>query len=92
MAWYWLSFVNNERPKGDRFVGALLIEAPSFDLAIVRSLMDGLNPGGDVEGFAVAPEYEGRVAILREEGMTYRLLSKAEALSIDERFEGEEER
>lgn len=91
MNWYWLSFVHHDRPKGDKFVGALLIEANSFQAAIASSWMLKLNPGGEVQGFAVPKKYLDRVAILRNEGMTYRLLSKAEALSIDQRFGESEE-
>jgi hypothetical protein len=86
MTWYWLSFVDPERPKGDKFVGALLIESNTFAAAIATSWLLKLNPGGEVQGFAVPAEFEERVEILRNEGMTYRLLSKAEALSIERRF------
>jgi hypothetical protein len=82
MSWWWMSFCDAARPKGERFLGGLLIEAnDEFDL-IARSHMLSLNPGGEIQFFRVPKEYEERI----EPSMTYRLLSRAECEAIERKY------
>jgi hypothetical protein len=49
---WWLSFVQEDRPEGDRFVGVVLVDAcRSFDEAFLRASMAGANPHGQVVGY-----------------------------------------
>jgi len=46
--WWYLSFVDDDRPKGDRFVGACWVKAGGPTLAIQSAHVYGINPGGQV--------------------------------------------
>jgi hypothetical protein len=74
MTWWWLSFVDPERPRGQRFLGGALVEAYTIGDAIRACWQMGINPGGEVMSFAVPPEYEYRL----DPSITNRLLTKAE--------------
>lgn len=50
MTVYWLSFADPQRPKGERFLGAAVVEADTFAEAIKRSWSHGCNPGGEIQG------------------------------------------
>jgi hypothetical protein len=45
---FWLSFADPDRPKGDQFLGATLIEADDAMDAVRKAWKAGLNPGGEV--------------------------------------------
>jgi hypothetical protein len=85
MAWRWMSFCDPARPKGSKFLGALLIEAADSDDALMRSHLLGLNPGGEVVSFEVPQEYVARI----EPAMTYRLLSRAECETFERKYAGQ---
>ena len=74
MTYWWLSFTDNTRAEGDRFLGGCIIEASSFGEAINEAWRRKINPGGEVMGFEVPCEYE---AIIPRFGVN-RLLSKDE--------------
>lgn len=46
---WWLSFADSERPKGQQFLGAAVVEAPSHLDAVLKSHRLSINPGGEVE-------------------------------------------
>jgi hypothetical protein len=48
--WWWLSFVDTDLPAGSQFLGAVMVEAPNFLLAVQEALLRGINPGGEVQG------------------------------------------
>lgn len=78
--WWWLSFVDEERPEGDRFLGVLLIDAPSDTAAVMRAHMLGLNPGGEVAMW-------GPLTAEDVAKMNYpprKLLTRAEIAAFDE--------
>ena len=76
---FWISFADPTRPKGSQFLGALIIEAPSFHLAVQLAHTRGVNPGGEVQGLPVEPQ----TAVLITPGWKDRLLTRAECESFD---------
>jgi hypothetical protein len=46
--WIYLSFVDPDRPEGDRFLGACWVKAGGFTTALQISHARGINPGGEV--------------------------------------------
>lgn len=46
--WFYLSFVDDDRPKGDRFIGACWVKAGGPTIALQKAHMLGCNPGGHV--------------------------------------------
>lgn len=46
--WWWLSFCEVDRPKGEQFVGCAIVFADSPELAPLRAHHLGINPGGEV--------------------------------------------
>lgn len=48
MTYYWLSFVDDARPKGQRFLGGCLVEATSGSKAVMEAWKQKCNPGGEV--------------------------------------------
>jgi hypothetical protein len=75
MIW-WLSFADPDKPAGQQFLGACLVEAPAFVLAAFVARARGCNPGGECRGFEIPPD------LAREHGLgpevMDRLFSKAE--------------
>jgi hypothetical protein len=52
MTW-WLSFVDEAKPEGERFLGVVLVDAWTFREAIDLSHQHKVNPGGQVAGWSV---------------------------------------
>lgn len=50
MTYWWLSFADSDLPVGQQFLGAAVVEAPSFVAAVLLSHALGINPGGEVKG------------------------------------------
>lgn len=48
MAFFYLSFCDPKRPKGQQFLGATVVEAPDPKSAVDIALLLGINPGGEV--------------------------------------------
>jgi hypothetical protein len=74
--WWAISFADPGRPEGEQFLGLVVVPGPSFESAILRSHIMGVNPGGEAAGIAIL---DGR---LPTESWRNRLLSKAEALEL----------
>lgn len=51
--WWWLSFADADRPKGQQALGVAIVKAPHLVLAIKKAWALGINPGGEVMGFIV---------------------------------------
>lgn len=71
-AWWWLSFADPDRPKGEQFLGVAIVRARGLGLAITRCHQLKINPGGQVQGYEIPPD----VKIV--EGTADRLLSRKE--------------
>lgn len=78
--WY-MSFCDPRKPKGQQFLGALILEAHSFEEALIISHLTKLNPGGEIQYFEIYEE-------AREFCHPYmnRLMQRAEAESISDKF------
>lgn len=53
MFWY-LSFADPRKPKGQQWLGAVIVEAPNFIRAVDRAHLLGINPGGEVKGWVLS--------------------------------------
>jgi hypothetical protein len=51
--WWWLSFADPRKPKGQQFLGACLVQGYGLGTAIQEARRRGINPGGEVKGSAV---------------------------------------
>jgi hypothetical protein len=58
MTYYWLSFVDNERPLGDRFLGGCLVQASSSKAAVIEAWQQHCNPGGEAVIVEISPPHE----------------------------------
>lgn len=67
----WLSFCDPDKPKGEQFLGVVIMWAPGLAHAIDRAWKLGINPGGQVLSYVTNP------AGVRPEDFD-RLLTKAE--------------
>jgi len=47
MPLYYMSFCNSDRPIGDQFIGAYILEAPSANIAVTRANID-IGVSGEV--------------------------------------------
>jgi hypothetical protein len=74
VTYFWLSFVDDTRPKGEQFLGGCAVEADSVEQAIRRAWALGINPGGEVAAVQVPKHLEKN---LTRYGLD-RLLTKAE--------------
>ena len=62
MSFWWLSFCDPDRPKGMQFLGGCIVEADSLKDAIQVAWRHDCNPGGEVMGHKILPEYECNVS------------------------------
>lgn len=58
MLW-WLSFADSRLPKNRQFLGAAVVEAPSFLEAVLKAYKLKINPGGEVKAVEIPPEKMG---------------------------------
>jgi len=77
LGWWWLSFIDDRLPEGQRFVGVAIVEGHGVGSATIHADEIGINPGGEVQaselfGDAIPPE-----------ALRNRLLSKAELVEAD---------
>ena len=73
--WFYLSFVDLNRPKGTRFVGACYLEAESLPQAIALSHALGINPGGEIKAWELPDDAVDAVVPLADR---FRLLTREE--------------
>lgn len=76
--WWWLSFADGDKPKGQQFLGVAVVHALGLGDATMQAHRLGINPGGEVLGIP-APAW-----VKPPQEYTHRLLTKAEAQSLDE--------
>ena len=94
--WYWLSFVDPEKPEGERFLGVSIVEIsdddpiPSFGLSIEEMAEKGkvawhfFQAVGKTHRLGINPGGEVRGELLDrapDPAFVGRLLNKAEALA-----------
>ena len=72
MSYWWLSFVDNRRPQGQRFLGATIVVAADVKDAVQEARRLGINPGGEVSLI------EFPAAVPPNPNWINRLVSKAE--------------
>lgn len=71
-AWYWLSFIDPDRPQGRRFLGVAVVRAEGPLSATNKAHDLGINPGGEVaiirlpDDYKVIPEYVHRLLRVEE--------------------------
>jgi hypothetical protein len=68
---WWLSFADPDKPKGQQFLGVVIVRAPGFVSAIELANSLGLNPWGAVRGEEIdptdiAPEHFNRLLSQKE--------------------------
>jgi len=73
MSVYWLSFVDTNRPEGDKFLGVAIVHGTDPQDAVATAWTLGCNPGGEVMILGPIPE-----DIYADTDMC-RLLDRAEA-------------
>jgi hypothetical protein len=77
MSWWWLSFVDPDRPKGERFLGVCVVEAPDLRSAIRAAWKAKCNPGGEVGSWEIEPsEQTPEQRALLERTPKYTLMSR----------------
>jgi hypothetical protein len=80
MTYYWLSFVDDARPEGDRFLGGCLVQASSPKEAVVEAWHQQCNPGGEAAIVEITPPYETNIAKFQ----LNHLYGKAEIVAMNE--------
>lgn len=58
MPLYWLSFVDGDRPRGERFLGVAIVEALNEFVVIPAAWAAGVNPGGEVQFVQIPNEMD----------------------------------
>lgn len=53
MTTWWLSFCDTARPKGQAFLGVILVDAPTFLEAVAWTHSLRVSPGGEVNGYVI---------------------------------------
>ena len=75
-SWWWLSFVDPQKPDGQRFLGVAIVEGYGVASAAIRARELGVNPGGDVKAVELtgdgipAPEFRNRLLDINEVSRT----------------------
>lgn len=80
---WWLSYTDSSKPAGKQFLGVNIIQAGDIAVAITKSWLLNINPGGAIkfmgplEAEWIAPEWRDR------------LLTRDEAMSVPDPFRTE---
>jgi hypothetical protein len=82
---HWLSFADPTAPRGSQFLGAVILRAHDFDDAIKQAWRDGINPGGEVVGTQIPPEYDDMVPASSQR----RLLNREESVALMALLDGD---
>lgn len=54
--WWYLSFADPDAPSGGQWLGACIVQAPTFPNAVMMSKTLECNPGGEVVGLPFPPD------------------------------------
>lgn len=80
---WWLSFADASLPKGEQFLGAVIIDGVADMITAIRAAhAAGINPGGDVVA-QMLPEHASQIV---RDDETFKLLDKPTALALDGEF------
>ena len=80
--WWWLSFVDNGRPRGDRFLGVSIVPGAGLEGSVRSAWALDCNPGGEVKGAPIP------CRLLPAAEWRERLLTKGEALELSAWMDG----
>lgn len=82
--WFWISYADPDLPEGHRFLGVVILKAPTLDTAPIVSHALNLSPGGA----ALFAEIEGdeMLRVIHPE-YTYRLLNVEEVHTLQSKLE-----
>ncbi len=72
LSWFWLSFADAGKPRGEQFLGVVILQARDSRHAHMESHRLGLNPGGEVLIYPTTEpheQYRNRVLSRIEAGM-----------------------
>ena len=72
--WFWLSFADPDKPKGEQYLGVVIVQGINPRDAHMRSHELGLNPGGEM--IAMRMDHEP------DEQYVNRILTEAEAREL----------
>jgi hypothetical protein len=78
LKWFWLSFCDIEAPKGQQFLGVVILQADCAMNAVTLSHTNHINPGGEVQIVELYDEFATNIP----EVMRYRLLTRHEVETI----------
>jgi hypothetical protein len=78
--WWWLSFVDTDRPEGARFLGVAIVQAYGVTTAAMLTHDMGINPGGEVAAVPIPPDLHP------PPDACDRLLTRAEAEEVSRAF------
>lgn len=78
LVWWWMSFVDNDRPEGDKFVGACIVQAHGVVTAAMQAHDKKCNPGGAVQAVPF-PEHVD----LSDSGWINRVLTREQCAQFD---------
>jgi ABC-type proline/glycine betaine transport system ATPase subunit len=74
---FWLSFCDPDKPEGERFLGAAIVEATDLREALKVTWRLKINPGGEVLSVEIPDD-----VTLEPNDCMNRLLTKAEAEAV----------
>jgi hypothetical protein len=93
MASFWISFMDQERPVGQKSTGVVIIEADTEEAALASALQAGLHPGGeantieDITWRHPAPEWFNRILSMKDARDVTRLM----CIAGQDRYDDEDE-
>lgn len=76
MPWFYFSFADATLPEGEQFLGGCYVEADTLEMAVTRSHVLGINPGGKIKTVGPLPAELVEGHVLPED--RHRLLTRAE--------------
>lgn len=75
--WWWLSFADPEKPRGERNLGVCIVQGLDIGEAAKNAHAKGCNPGGEIMGVRIA---EDKLDLFPEQYRN-RLMSGAEVMA-----------
>jgi hypothetical protein len=84
MSYWWMSFCEPSKPRGTKFLGALIIKAENEIDLITRSWLLKLNPGGEIKFFKIPEKYVSRIP---PEWVETRLITREECEALERKYE-----
>lgn len=89
LGWWYLSFVDDSRPKGDQFVGGIFVKAYGFGTAVRKTHKLGINPGGEIQGVPAPPGMPAPPWNYRHRLLTRKEIDEADAYFTEVSGQGE---